>query len=80
MGTITYARLWSYLKANNISQYTLIKKYHVSPGQIDRLKHDKFISTHTIIMLCDILNCRPSDILEYIPGDSNDNADGGDNA
>ena len=47
---IVYDKLWTTLKEKNISQYTLINKY---------------VSTHTLDMLCSILDCELSDIAEY---------------
>ena len=35
---ISYDRLWNTMKEKGITQYTLIKKYNVSPAQITRLK------------------------------------------
>lgn len=53
------------MKRKGISQYALIKKYHVSPGQITRLKRNESVSTHTIEMFCRILDCKVQDIMEY---------------
>lgn len=64
---IVYDRLWETMKKKNISQYHLIKYCKVSAGQIGRLKKNNFVSTHTIDMLCRILNCGVEDILEYRP-------------
>lgn len=50
-----------------MTQYALIKKYNVSPGQITRLKRNESVSTHTIEMFCKILNCDVGDIMKYIP-------------
>ena len=66
MGMISYNRLWVTLKKKGISQYALIKRYHISPGQITRLKRNESVSTHTIEMFCRILDCRVEDIMEYI--------------
>ena len=63
---IEYSKLWKTMKERGITQYTLIKKYGVSPGQITRLKRNESVSTHTIDMFCRILNCRIEDIMEYI--------------
>ncbi|MBR1848816.1 MAG: helix-turn-helix transcriptional regulator [Lachnospiraceae bacterium] len=63
---IEYSKLWETMKNRGITQYTLIKKYGVSPGQITRLKRNESVSTHTIDMFCRILNCRIEDIMEYI--------------
>ena len=63
---ISYDNLWRTMKEKGVSQYTLIKEYHVSPGQITRLKRNESVSTHTIEMFCRILKCKVQDIMEYI--------------
>ena len=55
------------MKEKNISQYKLIKDYRVSRGQLDRLRRNENVSTYTLNMLCKILDCKLSDIAEYIP-------------
>lgn len=67
---ILYDRLWELMKKKSITQYALIKKYHVSPAQITRLKRNESVSTHTIDMFCRILDCRVEDIMEYKKGES----------
>ncbi len=62
---IVYDRLWETMKKKNISQYHLIKYCKVSAGQIGRLKKNNFVSTHTIDMLCKILDCSVEEIMEY---------------
>ena len=64
---ISYDNLWKIMKEKGISQYALIKKYNVSPGQITRLKRNESVSTHTIEMFCKILNCDVGDIMKHIP-------------
>lgn len=63
---MSYDNLWRVMQEKNITQYMLIKKYHISPGQITRLKRNESVSTHTIEMFCRILNCQVGDIMEYI--------------
>lgn len=63
---ISYEKLWATMKAKGESQYTLIKKHNVSPGQITRMKRNESVSTHTIEMFCRILDCKVEDIMEYI--------------
>ncbi|HIX14162.1 MAG TPA: helix-turn-helix transcriptional regulator [Candidatus Hungatella pullicola] len=64
---ITYDKLWKTLKQKQISQYRLIKYHHISAGQLSRLKKNSFVSTHTINMLCSILECGVDDIMEFKP-------------
>jgi DNA-binding Xre family transcriptional regulator len=63
---ISYEKLWKEMEQRGVTQYALIKTYHVSPGQITRLKRNESVSTHTIEMFCKILHCQPGDIMEYI--------------
>ncbi len=65
---ISYARLWRTMARKGVTQYDLIKKYGVSPGQITRLKRNESVSTHTIGVFCSILHCRVEDIMEYVEG------------
>lgn len=62
---IIYQKLWETMKSRGITQYILIKQYHISPAQITRLKRNESVSTHTIDTFCKILDCRVEDIMEY---------------
>lgn len=66
---ISYSRLWETMRQRQISQYALINNYHISTGQLARLRNNESVSTHTIEMFCKILNCRVEDVMEYIPDD-----------
>ena len=68
---MSYDRLWKKMKERSISQYALIKKYNISPGQITRLKRNESVSTHTIELFCKILKCPVEDIMEYIDDENN---------
>lgn len=63
---ISFKKLWEVMKEKQVTQYALIKHYHISPGQLTRIKRNESISTHTIEMFCKILTCQPGDIMEYI--------------
>ena len=82
---ILYTRLWETMKRKKVSQYKLINQYHMSGGQLDRLRikdhhlssatidklrHNKSITTTTLNDLCRILNCPIEAIVEYIPSDN----------
>lgn len=62
---IVYEKLWVTMKMKGITQYSLIKKHHISPSQITRLKRNESVSTHTIDVFCRILDCQVEDIMEY---------------
>ncbi|WP_077533240.1 helix-turn-helix domain-containing protein [Massiliimalia massiliensis] len=63
---ITYRPLWKTMKEKQITTYTLRETYHFSPHTISRLRHDQGISTWMINRLCQILECRVEDVIEYI--------------
>ena len=62
---ITYDPFWTTLKSKNISQYKLIKDFHVSSGQLSRMRKNQYISTHTVDVLCNILDCQIEDIMIF---------------
>ena len=63
---ISYDKLWQTMREKGVSQYTLIKKYNISPAQITRLKRNESVSTHTIEVFCEILQCNVEDVMQYI--------------
>lgn len=62
---ISYKPFYQTLKARGISTYRLINDYGISRSLLDRLKHDKPITTVTLDDLCKILHCRVEDILLF---------------
>ena len=63
---IVYDKLWKTMKQKEITQYALIKKYKISTGQLDRLRKNENVSTHTLDILCKIMDCRLGDIAEFV--------------
>lgn len=63
---IVYDKLWQTMARKGVTQYALIKKHHISPSQITRLKRNESVSTHTIDVFCTILDCPVSDIMEFV--------------
>ena len=65
---IVYDRLWETMKKKGISQYSLIKDYHVNEAHLHRLRKNKVIKTITLDRLCEILDCEVEDICQHIKG------------
>ena len=63
---IIYDQLWETLKKKGISQYNLVTDYNISKSLLQRLRNNEGISTHSINMLCNILDCQLQDIAEFI--------------
>lgn len=66
-GSISYQKLRDLMNEKNVKKRELREKYNISPTIINRLNKDSNVSVDTIMYLCEILDCQPSDILEYIP-------------
>ena len=69
---ISYEPFYKTLKEKGISTYKLINQYGLSRSLLDRLKHNKPISTVTLNDLCTFLDCDVCDILTYIKDDKTD--------
>ena len=62
---ISYEPFFKTIKEKNITTYKLITRYNISRSLIDRLKHNKPITTVTLNDLCTILECKVEDIIVY---------------
>ena len=67
---IKYDPLWRTLKEKGISQYQLIKDYGMDKAQLQRLRQNLVVKTLILNRLCQILNCRIEEIMEYVPDDN----------
>lgn len=63
---ILYSPLWETMKERNISQYSLIKDFGFSSGQLDRLRKNENVNSYTLNRLCEILDCKIEDIAVYV--------------
>jgi len=63
---ISYAPFYKTLHEKNITEYQLIFKHGFSANILHRMKHGEAISSKTLDTLCFILDCRVSDVLEYV--------------
>lgn len=63
---ISYEPLYETMKKKGVTTYKLINEHGISRSLLDRLKHNKPITTVTLNDLCKILDCRVEDVLKYI--------------
>ena len=67
---ISYRRFYETLYKKNITEYALIFKHGIPANTIHRMKHGEAITTKTLDVLCNILDCPVSDIIEFVKSDS----------
>lgn len=66
---IRFEKLFRTLKENGISQYSLYNTHGISRAQIQRLKENQSVTTHTLDMILNILGegFTLDDIAKFIP-------------
>lgn len=64
---ISYEPLWRTMQLRGATTYTLQVKGGISSSTIRRLKAGDSVSTHTLDLLCQLLDCTLDDIVEYVP-------------
>lgn len=63
---IKYDKFWTTMKQRGESTYTLINKYNISSGTIDRIRKGKGITTTKLDDFCKIFHCRVEDLIEFV--------------
>jgi hypothetical protein len=57
------------LKEAGYNTNRLRKEKLLSEGVIQSLRENKYIALQNISKICELLNCQPGDLLEYVPED-----------
>ena len=66
MCMISYQPFYETLYKKGITEYHLIFKQGLSANTLHRMKHGEAISTKTLNVLCEILECKVEDIIQYV--------------
>ena len=65
-----YDKLFKLLKEKGFSSYRIRKENLISQASLTKMKNGTGnIDTRTIERLCNLLNCQPGDIMEYVDED-----------
>ncbi|CBK83864.1 Predicted transcriptional regulator [Coprococcus sp. ART55/1] len=67
---ISYRPFYETLYKKNITEYALIFKHGIPANTIHSMKYGEAITTKTLDVLCNILDCPVSDIIEFVKSDS----------
>ena len=63
---ISFEPMRKLMEDNHISYYRLANS-GIDAQTLQRIRHNKPITTETLGKLCFLLNCQPGDLVEYIP-------------
>ena len=64
---VNYEPLWETIKLKKVTTYALIHKYKISSKTVNNLKHNRGITVFTLERLCNILECTPNDVVQFLP-------------
>ena len=67
---ISYRPFYQTLFKKGITEYYLIFKQGITASTLQRIRHGKPMTTTTLNTLCEVLDCRVEDILEYVPDEA----------
>ncbi|MDE5741573.1 MAG: helix-turn-helix domain-containing protein [Oscillospiraceae bacterium] len=67
---IIYDKLLAMMKQKGITSYTIRQNNIIGQATLTKIKNGGDIDTRTIAKFCELLDCQPGDILEYVSGDS----------
>ncbi|MCC8025665.1 MAG: helix-turn-helix transcriptional regulator [Clostridium sp.] len=68
---VSYDKLFALMESKGIKKIDLRLNFQLNPKTVDSLTKNKSVTVDTIMKLCEILNCQPGDILEYVPDENN---------
>ena len=60
---ISFDPLWKTMDEKGVSTYALKNKLKIGGGTYNRLKSGQSVSTHTIGLLCEYLDCEVQDVM-----------------
>lgn len=64
---IVYGKLLNLMKQKGITSYTIRQNNIIGQATLTKIKNGGDIDTRTIAKFCELLDCQPGDILEYVP-------------
>lgn len=65
--SVSYKRLWKLLIDKNMKKRDLKEAAKLSPSLMSSLNQDKSVTVNTLSRICEVLDCRIEDIMEFLP-------------
>ena len=67
---VSYRKLFDLMQERVVKKVDLRTKYKINPKTVDSLVNNRSVTVDTIMQLCEIFECQPGDLMEYIPAES----------
>lgn len=64
-----YKRLWKLLIDKNMKKTDLREAAKLSPSLMTKLNKNESLTTRTLARICEVLDCRIEDVMEFVPDD-----------
>lgn len=66
---IIYDKLLKLMQEKGLTSYKIKQEKIIGQATLKKIKEGGDIDTRTISKLCEVLDCQPGDILEYVPSE-----------
>lgn len=64
---MSYDKLFALMKEKGLTTYRIRKEHIITETTLQKLREGKNVTTDSIASLCQVLECQPGDLMEYIP-------------
>ena len=64
---IVYDKLFKRLDERGITSYFIRKNKIMGESTLQKLRKNEPVTTATLNRLCELLDCQPGDLMEYVP-------------
>lgn len=64
---INYSKLWHMLLDKGMNKEQLKNKSGISSATMTKMSKGESVTLNTINAICEVLQCQPGDILEWVP-------------
>ena len=63
---VSYDKLFALMNERGVKKVDLRTKYKINPKTVDSLVNNRSVTVDTIMTLCEIFDCQPGDLMEYV--------------
>lgn len=68
---ISFRPLRILMADRNLGKMDIVKMANLSPTTARKMWNNEYVALSVIDRLCEVLNCQPGDLIEYVPEKTN---------